>query len=153
LHDPLTGLPNRLLFHDRTAAALRQAARDGRHTGCLYVDLDHFKVVNDSLGHAAGDEVLVALAARLVDSMRVGDTVARMGGDEFCILVRDLEDPAEASRIAERALATIDGYVEIDGMQVTTGASIGVAVVGPNGGATSETLVRDADAALYRAKG
>ena len=153
LHDPLTGLPNRLLFHDRASAALRQARRSGCYTGCLFVDLDHFKVVNDSLGHTAGDHVLKALAERLVETLRVGDTVARMGGDEFCLLLQDLADPAEASEIADRALAVLDGYVEIDGMQVTTGASIGVAVVGPHDGATSQTLVRDADTALYRAKG
>jgi diguanylate cyclase (GGDEF)-like protein/PAS domain S-box-containing protein len=153
LHDPLTGLPNRLLFHDRASAALRQARRSGRYTGCLFVDLDHFKVVNDSLGHTAGDRVLKALAERLVETLRVGDTVARMGGDEFCLLLQDLDDPAEASEVADRALGVLDGYVEIDGMQVTTGASIGVAVVGPHDGATSQTLVRDADTALYRAKG
>jgi diguanylate cyclase (GGDEF)-like protein/PAS domain S-box-containing protein len=153
LHDPLTGLPNRLLFHDRASAALRQARRSGRYTGCLFVDLDHFKVVNDSLGHTAGDQVLKALAERLVETLRVGDTVARMGGDEFCLLLQDLDDPAEASEVADRALGVLDGYVEIDGMQVTTGASIGVAVVGPHDGATSQTLVRDADTALYRAKG
>lgn len=153
LHDPLTGLPNRVLFHDRASKALREAARTGSFTGCLFVDLDHFKVVNDSLGHLAGDQVLRELSVRLVDILRPGDTVARMGGDEFCLLLEDLDDPAEASVIADRVLEVLDGYVMVDGMQVTTGASVGVAVTGAGDGATSQTLVRDADTALYRAKG
>jgi len=153
LHDPLTRLPNRLLFHDRTRAALLQSSRSKAWTGCLYIDLDHFKVVNDSLGHAAGDEVLRTISGRLLAQLRPGDTVARMGGDEFCVLLQELADPAEASVIAERIIEALDGYVEIDGMLVTTGASIGVAVAQSGDGVTSETLVRDADTALYRAKG
>lgn len=153
LHDPLTGLPNRVLFHDRAAAALRQAKGSGRWTACLFVDLDHFKVVNDSLGHLAGDQVLRELALRLVAVVRAGDTVARMGGDEFCVLLEDLEDPAEASAMARRVLQVLHGYVVVDEIPVTTGASVGVAVASAADGATSQTLIRDADTALYRAKG
>jgi diguanylate cyclase (GGDEF)-like protein/PAS domain S-box-containing protein len=153
LHDPLTGLPNRVLFHDRSSAALRNARRTGTYTACLFIDLDHFKVVNDSLGHMAGDQVLQDLAGRLVDMLRPGDTVARMGGDEFCLLLERLEDPDEAEIVAARVLDVLEGYVLVDGMEVTTGASVGVAVAGPADGATSQTLVRDADTALYRAKG
>jgi diguanylate cyclase (GGDEF)-like protein/PAS domain S-box-containing protein len=153
LHDPLTGLPNRLLFHDRAATALRQAKRSGTWTACLFIDLDHFKVVNDSLGHGAGDQVLKDVADRLLALLRPGDTVARMGGDEFCLLLQNLSEEGEAGQIAERVVAALDGFVDIDGMQVTTGASIGVAVVQPGDRVTSQTLVRDADTALYRAKG
>lgn len=153
LHDPLTGLPNRLLFHDRAATALHQGSGSGLWTACLFIDLDHFKVVNDSLGHAAGDQVLRVVADRLVGLLRPGDTVARMGGDEFCLLLQGLENPGEAGLIADRVVNALDGFVEVSGMQVTTGVSIGVAVVTPGARATSHTLVRDADTALYRAKG
>jgi diguanylate cyclase (GGDEF)-like protein/PAS domain S-box-containing protein len=153
LHDPLTGLPNRVLFHDRASAALRNARRTGCWTACLFVDLDHFKVVNDSMGHLAGDQVLRDLAGRLLEILRPGDTVARMGGDEFCLLLEDLSQPEEAELVAARVLRALDGFVVVEGVEVTTGASVGVAVAGPQDGATSQTLVRDADTALYRAKG
>ena len=153
MHDPLTGLPNRLLFHDRAATALAHSARADTWTGCLFIDLDHFKVVNDSLGHNAGDLVLKAIAERLSTLLRPGDTVARMGGDEFCVLLQELESPEEATVVADRVLEGLDGFVEIGDLQVTTGASIGVAVARAGDRSTSHTLVRDADTALYRAKG
>lgn len=152
LHDPLTGLPNRVLFHDRASAALRNGQRTRCWIGVLFVDLDHFKVVNDSLGHLAGDQVLRELATRLVAILRPGDTVARMGGDEFCLLLEGLESAEQAAEIADRVLDALAGFVVVDDLQVTTGASVGVAVAAPGDGSTSQTLVRDADTALYRAK-
>jgi diguanylate cyclase (GGDEF)-like protein/PAS domain S-box-containing protein len=152
MHDPLTGLPNRLLFHSRATAALRHATHTGCYVGCLFVDLDHFKVVNDSLGHTAGDRVLTSMADRLAVVVRPEDTVARMGGDEFCLLLVGLEHQGEAALVAERVCRALSGFVELDGVQVTTSASVGVAVALPGDRSTSETLVRDADTALFRAK-
>jgi len=151
-HDPLTGLPNRVLFSTRAAAAIRHVKHTGCYVGCLLVDLDHFKVVNDSLGHSAGDRVLTMVAARLADVVRPGDTVARMGGDEFCLLLVGLEHQAEAEVVARRVRHAIDGVVHLDGVDVTTSGSVGVAVALPGDKATPETLVRDADIALCRAK-
>lgn len=151
-HDPLTGLPSCLTFHSRASQALRQASRTGRYVGCLVVDLDHFRTINESLGHGAGDRVLAAVATRLVVTLRPGDTVARMGGDEFCLLLVGLEHQAEAALVADRVVAALDRVVEVDGVAVTTSASVGVAVARPGENATSEALIRDADAALDRAK-
>ena len=151
-HDPLTGLPNRLLLHNRAAAALRQANRTGCYVGCLFVDLDDFRAVNDSLGHAAGDRVLATTAARLIDVVRPGDTVARMGDDEFCLLLVGLEHQEEARIVAARVHRALDGFVDLDGTRVATSASVGVAVARPGERATSESLVRDADTALGRAQ-
>ncbi|MEO5680263.1 MAG: diguanylate cyclase [Acidimicrobiales bacterium] len=151
-HDLLTDLPSCLTFHSRATQALRQASRTGVYVGCLVVDLDHFRIVNDSLGHAAGDRVLVAVADRLVQTLRPGDTVARMGGDEFCLLLVGLEHQSEAALVAQRVVAALASVVEVDGGPVNTSASVGVAVARPGDKATSETLIRDADTALDRAK-
>jgi len=151
-HDPLTGLANRLLLHTRAAAALRQANRTGCYVACLFVDLDRFRVVNDSLGHAAGDRLLTTVAARLAEVVRPGDTVARVGDDEFGLLLVGLEHQAEAEIVANRVRAALDGSVDLDQAMVATSASVGVAVARPGDKATSETLIRDADTALCRAK-
>src|SRR5436309_13106848 len=128
LHDALTGLANRTLFGDRLRQALaRSRRRDDYSFAVLYVDLDQFKVVNDSLGHVAGDEVLVALARRLESCLRPGDTVARLGGDEFAVLVEDVGDASEALRIADRIHADLNPPLKVRGHEVFVTASVGIA--------------------------
>src|SRR5215207_9668966 len=149
LHDALTALPNRTLFLDRLEQALRRACRRGPDSGAavLFLDLDRFKVVNDSLGHHAGDELLQSVALRLDAALRPGDTVARMGGDEFTVL---LEDPREASIVAERVLATLAEPFSLAGRELHVSGSIGIALATPD--VDPEELIRDADVAMYRAK-
>ena len=150
-HDPLTGLPNRALFLDRLAMALGRAERLPAAAGVLLFDLDRFKVVNDSLGHAAGDRLLVEVADRLRQIVRPGDTVARLGGDEFIMLCEALNGEIDAIGIADRVAEALSGTFAIDEAEVTVAASVGIAVAsGP--GRDPASLVRDADAAMYRAK-
>ncbi len=150
LHDPLTRLPNRDLLMDRLRTALSQSQRRNKRVAVLIFDLDSFKDVNDSLGHAAGDLVLTEMATRLAGAVRVGDTVARFGGDEI-VIVRETADEEETSRFAARLLDAMTEPVEMeDGSELFVTACIGVAISRP--GASAEDLVREADAALYRAK-
>jgi diguanylate cyclase (GGDEF)-like protein/PAS domain S-box-containing protein len=150
-HDPLTGLPNRTLLLDRLGLALARAARRDTDVGVLFCDLDHFKVVNDSLGHSAGDRLLVDIAQRLQEQLRPGDTVSRFGGDEFVILCEDLAHIDEALVIAERVNHAVSRSFDLDGDEVHVGLSTGIAVSkGADG--DPEALIRDADAAMYRAK-
>jgi diguanylate cyclase (GGDEF)-like protein/PAS domain S-box-containing protein len=152
LHDALTGLPNRALFLDRLGLALSRLERRPGLAAVFFLDLDHFKVVNDSLGHSAGDQVLVAVADRLQYSLRDGDTAARLGGDEFAVLCDDLVDEGEALQIAERLGAAVAARpVPLAGRDLVVTVSIGVAFA-TNSAARPETLLRDADAAMYRAK-
>jgi diguanylate cyclase (GGDEF)-like protein/PAS domain S-box-containing protein len=152
LHDHLTGLPNRALFMDRLGSALKRSRRRTKDTfGVLFLDLDRFKVINDSLGHLAGDEVLRAFAGRLVDCLRDGDTVARLGGDEFAVLLEDLQEPSEVDRVAERILKALEVPFQVEGHEVFTSASFGVAL-SDTGYERPEEVLRDADIAMYRAK-
>jgi diguanylate cyclase (GGDEF)-like protein len=149
-HDVLTGLANRSLFRDRLAHALARAVRGGRPTAVLYLDLDDFKAVNDRLGHAEGDRLLVAVGERLRSSTRDGDTVARLGGDEFAIIVEE-SDPAEAAVTAGRILEAVARPFDLGERQVAARASIGIAIRLADGGDADE-LLRWADIAMYAAK-
>ena len=152
MHDALTGLPNRALFLDRLQPALRRAQRyGGRHFAVLCMDLDRFKVINDSLGHAVGDELLVAVARRVIACVGEADTVARLGGDEFGILLEDLEHDDEAVQIAERIQHVLRVPCELSSHSVVVTASIGI-VPGPDEYQQPTDLLRDADIAMYRAK-
>ncbi|MCL6641277.1 MAG: diguanylate cyclase, partial [Candidatus Rokubacteria bacterium] len=131
-HDVLTGLPNRGLFRDRLAHALARAARRTHRLAVLFLDLDRFKVINDSLGHAAGDEVLVTAAQRLRACVRPGDTVARFGGDEFIVLVDEIAQPADAIRVAERIIEALRQPFQVGGREVFISASVGIALRTPN---------------------
>jgi diguanylate cyclase (GGDEF)-like protein/PAS domain S-box-containing protein len=154
LHDSLTGLPNRLSFVDSLGESLSKAAVSGSPVGILFLDLDHFKLINDSLGHHAGDALLRAVAPRLRSHLRPGDIVARFGGDEFGVLIDRLADEGEAMAIADRVAAAFAQPFAIDSVEHFVSASIGVAVAGVTGErpVNAELLIRDADAAMYRAK-
>ncbi len=150
-HDPLTGLANRALFTDRVQHALVRAGRDASAVGVLFCDLDDFKRINDSLGHAAGDQLLVAVGQRLQGAVRAVDTPARLGGDEFAVLLEDIRDVGEARRAADRVLESLAAPFVLDGRPVSVRASIGVASSGPEA-TTADELMRNADVAMYTAK-
>lgn len=152
LHDPLTGLPNRTLFLDRLGLALARLPRRPTKLAVLFLDLDGFKEVNDSLGHSAGDRAIVAVAERIRSILRPSDTAARLGGDEFTILCEDITDAAQAVAIAERVIAAVSAPLGIDGRVVDLATSVGVAVTDRRGEATAPTLLADADSAMYEAK-
>jgi diguanylate cyclase len=151
-HDALTGLPNRLLFIDRLERQIANAERDGRLFAVLVVDLDRFKVINDTLGHGAGDQLLIEIARRLSNALRATDTVARTGGDEFLLLLSDIREPADAATIAGNIVAELDKAVRIGGgAEVHTSASIGISMYSTDG-SDSDALVAHADEAMYFAK-
>ncbi len=151
MHDALTGLPNRTLFHDRLADALARAARSGTRVGVLFCDLDRFKVLNDSLGHHTGDRLLVEAGERIRAAVRPIDTVARFGGDEFVVLCEDLPGPSGAVAVAERIIDQLDKPFAGATGDIHLSTSVGITIARPDD--TPESLVRDADAAMYKAKG
>jgi diguanylate cyclase (GGDEF)-like protein/PAS domain S-box-containing protein len=151
LHDPLTGLPNRALFLDRLRHALNRSERTRSGVGVMFVDLDRFKVINDSLGHDAGDQLLIDVAARIQSGVRREDTVARFGGDEFVILCEDVDDDERLTELADRVLSAVRRPIDFGETAMFVTASIGITMTTGNG-ESAEALLRDADAAMYRAK-
>ncbi len=156
LHDPLTGLPNRSLLMDRLTQGLLRLGRNDAVLGVLFVDLDRFKTINDRLGHAVGDQVLITVGARLRDVLRPHDTIARLGGDEFAVLCEDLVDTDAASMLAQRILDALEQPIRVadlpgSSQEITTSASIGIRT-SARADLTADELLRDADMAMYRAK-
>ncbi len=153
LHDALTGLPNRTLFMDRLRHSLNRQTRhvDGQRPAVLFIDLDRFKVINDSLGHLVGDELLIEAGHRLRASVRPGDTLARLGGDEFAVLLEDIVEPGPAVRVAERVQRALAAPFLLQGREVYSSASIGIAL-SHRDTEQPQDLLRDADTAMYRAK-
>jgi len=149
-HDPLTGLANQALFRDRVDHAATRLQRHGGQLAVLFIDLDDFKTVNDSLGHSAGDSLLQVVSDRLTSCVRAGDTAARLGGDEFAVLMDVLADPNDAIDVAERIITTLQEPVVLDALFVSATASIGIAY--GTAGASSDEMLRNADLAMYTAK-
>ncbi len=152
LRDPLTRLPNRLLLMDRTRQALARLTRGGGVVALLFVDLDRFKAINDNFGHDVGDRLLIAVAERLAEMMRDSDTVARLGGDEFVILGDEIETESEALALAERVVQTLKEPFHVGATEVSMPASVGVSLT-TDASADPEAMLREADVAMYRAKG
>lgn len=150
-YDSLTGLPNRTLFEDRMAQVLKQRREGGQSAALLFLDLDRFKTINDSLGHHAGDELLKLVARRIADCVRDGDTVCRPGGDEFLVLLGQLRNAATAGKVAGKILRAVSAPYTVENWEFSVTPSIGIAVV-PDDGTDIETLTRNADTAMYHAK-
>jgi diguanylate cyclase (GGDEF)-like protein/PAS domain S-box-containing protein len=150
-HDSLTNLPNRILLNDRITQAIAFAQRRAKKIAVLFLDLDGFKHVNDSLGHSLGDKLLQSIASRLVDCVRASDTVSRQGGDEFIVLISEVEQPENATILARRMLRAVTAVHSIDQHNLHITASIGVSVY-PDDGLDAETLIKNADTAMYQAK-
>jgi len=151
-HDPLTGLPNRRLLEDRLTQALAASQRNRKQTAVVFVDLDRFKSINDTLGHSAGDAVLKEVAERLMKQLRVVDTVCRMGGDEFVVILPEIKRAADAANVAAKVLETMAQPFVVEGRELHITPSIGISVF-PDDGRDAESLIRNADAAMYHAKG
>src|SRR5262249_39303403 len=148
LHDRLTGLPNRVLFEDRLNVALAAARRTGQKVALAFIDVDHFKAINDTLGHAVGDHVLQGLASRLSAELRKGDTLSRWGGDEFIVLLPDIDKEQEAAIVARRLLMAAPSVAPSPNFPVSL--SIGLALF-PDHADTAEGLMEQADRAMYKA--
>ena len=151
-YDALTDLPNRTLFKDRLNLALVQAKRSKNELAVMFVDLDRFKLVNDTLGHIKGDELLQMVSSRLKERLREGDTLARLGGDEFTLILPDLRDKKDAAMIADQIVHSLSQPFYLDGTEVHVSASVGIAVC-PTDGETVDDLIRAADIAMYKVKG
>jgi diguanylate cyclase (GGDEF)-like protein/PAS domain S-box-containing protein len=151
MHDALTGLPNRAMFVEALERAVRRAKRRNTRFSVLFVDLDRFKEVNDTLGHAAGDELLLTMSERLVQAVRQSDLVARMGGDEFVVLIEEHRGPEEVMIVAQKILSMLDRAVVIEWKEVTISGSVGIASF-PEDADSAEALLKNADAAMYQAK-
>ncbi|CAA7627800.1 Diguanylate cyclase with PAS/PAC sensor [Candidatus Terasakiella magnetica] len=149
--DPLTGVANRMMLEERLSVAVSHAARDGRLLSVLFIDLDNFKPINDTLGHEAGDLLLKTIAHRLSEQIRAGDTLARVGGDEFVIILYAPDSAETVSQAAERIISTISQPVNLNGENVRVGCSLGIAMY-PQDGIELPNLLRNADAAMYQAK-
>jgi diguanylate cyclase (GGDEF)-like protein len=152
LHDNLTDLPNRQLFADRLRQAVSRAKRHRKMLGLLFLDLDDFKGVNDTSGHAFGDYVLIEIANRLRRCVRESDTVARIGGDEFAVIVQDMSGPVDAASVAQKISQAVAQPMLVQARLVQIGVSVGISVY-PKDGDSLETLLRCADAAMYAVKG
>ena len=150
-HDSLTGLPNRLLFQSSLEQAIIEARRAQRKVAVMLLDLDRFKLVNDTLGHAAGDQLLKLVAARLRDAVRAEDTVSRLGGDEFTIILREIDHPEDLAPLAEKIIRAVERPLALRGQDVSIGVSIGISLF-PDDGNTVDSLATTADTAMYRAK-
>jgi diguanylate cyclase (GGDEF)-like protein len=148
----VTNLANRALFGERVRHAISRTRRDDEGLAVIFLDLDDFKTINDSLGHAAGDQVLVEVAKRLDACIRGSDTAARFGGDEFAVLLEDVESIQEASDAAERILEAFTEPLRLDQKELVVRASLGIAVAGNGGTAEADDLIRNADAAMYITK-
>ena len=151
LHDLLTGLPNRRLFHERLERARERAHGEGERVAVLFIDLNRFKAINDGLGHEAGDEVLRSIGQRLSRCLRASDTFARVGGDEFCAVIEGIKQLTDLDAVANKLQGCLSSPVQVGETELTVGASIGVAVF-PDDGADADTLLRRADSAMYAAK-
>ena len=152
LHDALTGLPNRVLFEERLDHGLIQAKRHGWKLAVLFMDIDNFKNINDSYGHDLGDKVLLTVADRLQSSVREEDTVSRWGGDEFVCLLSEFKQEADVTRLAEKIVSRISEAVKFNGTVLSIGVSVGIAIY-PTDGKTADILFKNADTAMYKAKG
>ena len=150
-HDPLTGLPNRMLFTDRLTLALARANRNHQRLATMLLDLDHFKDVNDTLGHSVGDQLLQAVGGRLTGLLRESDTVARMGGDEFMLILPEIDRVEDAAKVAQKILEAVRRLFVFDGHALRITTSIGIAIY-PYDGEDADTLMKNADIAMYRAK-
>jgi len=150
-HDTLTALPNRILFYDRLDQAMTRASRDKGSFAILFIDLDDFKIVNDTLGHDAGDALLREAAKRITACVRKSDTVARMGGDEFTVIISNARTPNSVERVAKKIVANLASPFDLNGKFCSVSASIGIALYPVNGN-TAEQLVKVADDAMYTAK-